>query len=577
MENLNYTENTTTSIQEKLRYFLKYTAYPFVNIIGEQIINIFKYSIIFLCNIVVLFAVLISPMFKVFKSTIAEHVKSFAIRIIKPVSDDFKTVKGVFAKIKSVVKQNGFTKAMPILWGKIVQKVSNDLSVRKTIFNYTLPVVCLVITVVMINYFSSMTFAIAVDYDGSHIGYIKNEGVFNEAQNIVDERIIVENATRTEQGAPKFALSLVDEEETVAQYALADAMIRLSSDDIVEASGLYVDDKFYGAVADDTQIKDKLNSVLDSARRGGVDEKVEFVNDIQLREGLYIGQNIVDNTELLSVLDSNKQNQQDYVLQSGDTPTGVAQKFSMAYRDLKALNPNIENDFKAGDTIRISAAKSFLSVRRTETITYNRTVAYSTVEEKSNTLYQGTKKIKTRGQNGQNEVTAQVEYIDGVEVSRTVLSEKVIKEPVNEVVLVGQKKASTSRPAGAANVTQSGFMWPVGGSGGRITSYMGDGRGHKGYDIAAPRGTPIYASKAGTVEMAKTYSGYGKCVIINHGGGVKTLYAHCNTLYVKAGEYVAKGDCIAAVGSTGWSTGNHLHFEVRVNGVSKNPGNYIGR
>ncbi len=577
MENSNYTENLTQNYREKYKYFLKYTAYPFVSIIGEQIINIFKYTIIGLCDIVVLLAVLISPMLKVFKSTIAQHIKTLIIGIVKPLVDDYKSAKSVFLKIKSSVKQNGLKKSVAVLSKRLAEKFRYDLNFRKTALNYSLPVVCLAITVGIISYFSSMTFAIAVDYDGSHIGYIENEGVFNEAQNIVDERIIVENATRHEAGAPKFAVSLVDEQETVAQYALADAMIRLSSDDIVEASGLYVDDEFYGAVSDDTQIKDRLNSVLDSARRGGVDEKVEFVNDIQLREGLYVGQNIVDNTELLSVLDSNKQNQQDYVIQSGDTPSGVAQKFSMAYRDLKALNPDIENDFKGGDTIRISAAKSFLSVRRTETITYNRTVAYTTVEEKSNTLYKGSKKIKTRGVNGQNEVTAQVEYIDGVEVSRTVLSEKVIKEPVNEVVLVGQKNASTSRPAGAANVKQSGFMWPVGGTGGYISSYMGDGRGHKGYDIAASRGTPIYASKAGTVTMAKTYSGYGKCVIIDHGGGVQTLYAHCNALYVKAGEYVAKGDCIAAVGSTGWSTGNHLHFEVKVNGVSKNPGNYIGR
>ncbi|MBR5496152.1 MAG: G5 domain-containing protein, partial [Oscillospiraceae bacterium] len=522
MEKLNNAENITISFVEKFNYFLKYSAYPFVSIIGEQIINIFKYTLIALCDVVVILAVLVSPMLKVFKSTIAQHTGTFFKRIVKPVVDDFKSVKSVFAKIKAIVSKNGLKKAVPILCTKLAQKFKLDVAFRKTIFNYTLPVVCFAITLIIINYFSSMTFAIAVNYDGSHIGYIKNEGVFNEAQNIVDERIIVEDATRHEAGAPKFAVSLVDEQETVAQYALADAMIRLSSDDIVEASGLYVDDEFYGAVADDTQIREKLNSVLDSARRGGVDEKVEFVNDIQLREGLYIAQNIVDNTKLLSVLDSNKQNQQNYVLQSGDTPSGVAQKFSMAYRDLKALNPNIENDFKAGDTIRISAAKSFLSVKRTETITYNRTVAYTTVEEKSNTLYKGSKKIKTRGVNGQSEVTAQVEYIDGVEVSRTVLSEKVIKEPVNEVILIGQKKTSTSRPAGAANVKQSGFMWPVGGTGGYISSYMGDGRGHKGYDIAAPRGTPIYASKAGTVTMAKTYSGYGKCVIIDHGGGVQT-------------------------------------------------------
>lgn len=100
---------------------------------------------------------------------------------------------------------------------------------------------------------------------------------------------------------------------------------------------------------------------------------------------------------------------------------------------------------------------------------------------------------------------------------------------------------------------------------------------HKGLDIAADRGTPIHAAAAGTVTVSQYGygGGYGNYIIISHGNGVQTLYGHCSELCVSQGEYVSQGQLIAKVGSTGISTGNHLHFEVRVNGVAQDPQNYV--
>ena len=115
-------------------------------------------------------------------------------------------------------------------------------------------------------------------------------------------------------------------------------------------------------------------------------------------------------------------------------------------------------------------------------------------------------------------------------------------------------------------------------SGYTITSRFGArwGTTHTGTDIAAPTGTTIVAAAGGTVTFSGTGSnGYGKHIIIDHGNGVSTLYGHCSVLNVSAGEYVAQGQKIAAVGSTGNSTGPHLHFEVRKNGVTYNPQNYV--
>ena len=114
---------------------------------------------------------------------------------------------------------------------------------------------------------------------------------------------------------------------------------------------------------------------------------------------------------------------------------------------------------------------------------------------------------------------------------------------------------------------------------GTVTSRFGQrwGRDHKGVDIGAPKGTAIKAAAAGTVTVAQYGygGGYGNYVIISHGNGVQTLYGHCTSLNVKVGEKVSQGQLIATVGNTGNSQGNHLHLEVRVNGVAQNPQNYV--
>lgn len=96
-------------------------------------------------------------------------------------------------------------------------------------------------------------------------------------------------------------------------------------------------------------------------------------------------------------------------------------------------------------------------------------------------------------------------------------------------------------------------------------------RMHNGVDYGAPIGTPIWASKTGTVIFAGWKGGYGNTVVIHHAGGVSTLYAHMSKLTVEDGSYVTQGEVIGLVGSTGWSTGPHLHFEVRRNGDPADP------
>ena len=126
------------------------------------------------------------------------------------------------------------------------------------------------------------------------------------------------------------------------------------------------------------------------------------------------------------------------------------------------------------------------------------------------------------------------------------------------------------------------FTWPLPGYtsassayGWRVHPIYGTRKFHKGEDIPAPTGAAIVAAASGTVTTAGWVSGYGNYTVINHGGGVMTAYGHQSAIYVSVGQTVSAGQTIGAVGSTGNSTGPHLHFEVYVNGATQSPMSYF--
>lgn len=147
---------------------------------------------------------------------------------------------------------------------------------------------------------------------------------------------------------------------------------------------------------------------------------------------------------------------------------------------------------------------------------------------------------------------------------------------IAEILAARARAARASRSVGSAPtaVSGAGLVWPVRGT---VTSEYGQrwGRMHTGIDIGAPNGTPIRAAKGGEVISAGSMGGYGNCVIVDHGGGFTTLYAHMSRIGISDGASVSQGQVIGYVGSTGHSTGNHLHFETRVNGSPQNPRRYL--
>lgn len=175
----------------------------------------------------------------------------------------------------------------------------------------------------------------------------------------------------------------------------------------------------------------------------------------------------------------------------------------------------------------------------------------------------------------------EIKEFTSVEASVSKLYEKKVvytaKETTSSYVVASASNYSSGNSSKKVEIGIA-LIKPVSGT---ITSRYGSSDSvrdhtHTGLDIAAPKGTPIKAAAAGTVTYAgNADDGYGNYVVLSHGNGVQTVYAHCSSLLVSKGQKVSQGEVIAKVGSTGNSTGNHLHLEVRKDGVTYNPQNYV--
>lgn len=172
-------------------------------------------------------------------------------------------------------------------------------------------------------------------------------------------------------------------------------------------------------------------------------------------------------------------------------------------------------------------------------------------------------------------VATQVAQMEDLSAAEEAELESLIQQRQRE--LEAERRAAGIATGGQASGGGSGtFSWPVTGTitspfGWRSNPFGGSPEFHQGLDIAAPTGTTVTAAAAGTVIMAQWYGGYGNYILIDHGGGYSTGYGHLSAIYVSNGQAVKRGQAIGAVGSTGASTGPHLHFEVRIDGKPVDP------
>ena len=258
-----------------------------------------------------------------------------------------------------------------------------------------------------------------------------------------------------------------------------------------------------------------------------------------------------------------------HVVESGENFWTISEKYQIPVGDLEKANPEITPErLQIGAKISLMVPVPLVTVCTVEKAVYTEKIPFDTVYQEDSSAYQGVNKVATSGENGEREVVANIYRMNGLETNREILNENVLKDPTTKVVVKGTKVRPPTVGSGV-------LAKPV--SRGTVTSPFGTrwGRRHNGIDIGLPTGSAIKAADGGTVIFSGYDGGYGYTVRISHGGGMVTVYAHNSKLQVKKGDKVYKGQQIALSGNSGSSTGPHLHFEVRIDGVPKNPLNFF--
>lgn len=521
-------------------------------------------------------------------------IDKFALKTFHEITADTKSLYENTKRVVSEAKTDGKStvrerlKKLPMYFGKMWR-------LYKHIFVYAGNIVLPIISfVIMLNVFfacTDRTFALELTYNGKIIGYVKSESVYKDARKQALERLQIKSgevtAESSEQeliGNAEYSLKAVKLSQINDAETVCDSLIENSNCEITNACGIYIDDKFLCAVKNETDALAVFDNIL-SEYETNDDSSVSFVEDINYVQGFYPDNDdtVWDAQRLSEKLATKKSEARYYTVKAGDTISQIAEDCEVSSADILALNPDVKEDIRVGQRLLIENDVNFVQVQITKTETHTETIKYSTVKVNTDTLYVGDKKTVVKGQNGEQTVTELVTYIDGVRVSSKEVSRVTTKEAVDEKVQIGTKRNNFG---GYYNFSYSGakFCWP--GVGATVISSRYGKRAlngwHNGIDLCRPggnsTGAPVVAAESGKVVYVGYESMGGNVIRIDHGNGIQTLYAHLKSgsICVKTGQYVTRGQQIAQIGSTGYVTGPHLHFEVRVNGNRVNPAPYLG-
>lgn len=345
----------------------------------------------------------------------------------------------------------------------------------------------------------------------------------------------------------------------------------------VEAACIEVDGCAVAALRSEEEALSVLDRILQPYRDAAQEREITqigFVEDVQIVTKAVEDTDVTDPEAAYTLLALGTNEKNIYVCTAEDTLSSVSETQGYCFDDIRCANPALamSNVLHVGMELNLIHPVNLVNVRCVETVTSEEPIEFETITREDSSMYKNQTKVVQAGETGTRTVVKKVTRVNGSESASEVLSEEVTKEPKDKIIAKGTKKVpATSTGSGS---TASGFMTPTSGY---VSSPYGYrwGRLHAGVDIANAKGTPIYASKAGTVIRSSWYGGYGNCVDIDHGDGVVTRYGHCSTLKVSVGQKVSQGQLIALMGSTGNSTGPHLHFEIRINGSTINPQNKI--
>ncbi len=298
---------------------------------------------------------------------------------------------------------------------------------------------------------------------------------------------------------------------------------------------------------------------------------MDFAEKVEIVESYLPESQLTLLSDAIEQVTKDQETVSEYEVVSGDTLSEIAIKVNIPMDRLVEMNDSLESidsTLHVGQKLIIMVPEPELSVTRVEENYYEEIYDADIIYIDRDDWYTYQTQVDREPSAGFRRVIADVSYVNDKEVSREILKEEVLMEAVAKIVERGTKIPPTYiKPISGGRQT-SGF-------GRRSRPVRGASTNHKGVDWATPTGTPVYASCGGTVAKAGWASGYGYVVYINHEDGRQTRYGHLSKVLVKPGQSVKQGERIALSGSTGVSSGPHLHFEILINGVQVNPLQYL--
>jgi murein DD-endopeptidase MepM/ murein hydrolase activator NlpD len=362
-----------------------------------------------------------------------------------------------------------------------------------------------------------------------------------------------------------YIITIKGEEETKYIYTLNKAFFEKAVDKTIRI--------FVGNDQYEKYLEDKQDEIKDF---GSIIENVYITEKITMQKThISTDNDIITNEDDMAkyVLFSTTEKQKTYTVQLGDTIDKVAFNNSLSIEEFLVANPeftDVSNLLFEGQEVVIGLIKPQISVAVEKHVVEKQEKKFETVIKYDSTLAMGTNYEKQAGSNGEDKVTMKIRYVNGQSEPAYIVKTEELKPVINRIYIRGGKSV--------AYVGDSNYWgWPT------IKPFVVSspfsyrwGRMHEGIDISGcGHGSPIYAANNGVVVFTGYEAGgYGNWIEIDHNNGYKTRYGHLSKIYISKGQTVEKGTIIGAMGNTGRSTGTHLHFEIRYNGVPTNPLSY---
>lgn len=408
-------------------------------------------------------------------------------------------------------------------------------------------------------------------YNGRTLGYVKNQEVVYDILDIAGKSLSETN----KDSRIKFVANdnITFKKITGKNKDLDDTDIVLNkltymTNIETEATGIYEDGKLLSVVENEKIANNITEHIIEKNKtpdKGMKLEKVNFKGKVELKPIKVMINGIHGYKKSEQILTNGGTYELKHIVDENETLRDIESKFGV--KDDSIYDKKGEEKISkvnSGDIVTIKKEVSPIQVELVEKGTMSEIIKFKTIEKESKDYYKGDKYVEQEGVDGKQVITGTVTKVNGKIVHQKIKHKEVIVEAVDKIILVGITERPKTAPTGT-------FMCPTRNY--TITSPFGPrwGRFHSGVDMAGPMGTPIFAADGGTVVRAGYFGGYGNCIDIDHGNGVVTRYGHNSALYVSAGEKVYKGQEIAAMGSTGNSTGPHLHFEIIINGSPIDP------